>query len=649
MRKGFTTVNILKVLVIGPPGSGKTCVSYLLLGLPPPAKKRSTPIATRVARANSVCQVMPDGSVSVTWKEMDDETYLTFIAKEEARLPNLKPPVRSTVSLPTTIPTNGSAPLLPRKKHSAEGEDTLQSHPFASLPGEREKKQFVHLIDSGGQPAIINLVPAFIRGRTANVVITKLDESLFKKFPDEYVKKGQHLRQPSQLEMSQIELTEELIRSLSSVQHSMISGAKSTSESKFLIVGTHADKTQPPFAETLAIKNQLLECKLGQLRALCISSGPMGDIIFPVNTLAKKDRHKIAASLRQKIMEAHGSGAEVEIPTLWYIFELKVASKAKKEGRTVLGLVECKEIGKELNMGREEVIAALVFLDKVTLCLYFIGTVPHLIFTGPEAILAELTELMNIGLVDLKCTPSHYPMEAVLLLRKKGLLNKSLVTIVCRTFRVHIKGKCKYTEEDFLAILMHLLIIASVTIDGEELYFLPSVLPSIKQFPHPIGELFPLLLTCQTPIIPLGLFPAMVVALLGRSMPPIFTLHETQYSNAVSLHCPTFGGVVYLVESTTWLQIHYDGSRTVASQIRVALHEAIATVCHRRQYDTEQVLFEDGFWCPFNPKCDKVPHPCGVAHSTRWLTCSVRPTRCAGLCSDPKMLAWLTTSAGKCV
>ena len=703
MSEGRTTVHILKVLVIGPPGSGKTCVRHLLLDLPPPAKRSSTPIATRVARAICMSRIRADDSGFTTWKEMDNETYLDFIA-HEVRLLDPQQYAVSSPSLPTINPvTDGSVPeetsvnpasegRTPQQKSvkelskeeeqfslSTQATDKVQfttpqgtrasdEDVYSSIPSpsetegtenmdrivrkmvlnpksskEPERKRFVHLIDSGGQPSFISLVPAFIRGSTVNVVATKLDQRLSEKLPYEYVKANKHLRQPTQLAQTQLELTEELIRSLSSVQHSKISGAKYRSASKFLVVGTHADKYHPTFTETLDGKNRQLGQKLGKLRSMCIACGPKGGFIFPVNTLTKKDRSKVAGVLRQKIMEAQSSGAEVEIPTRWYIFELELGSKAKKEGRSVLGLVECQEIGKKLKMGEEDVIAALVFLDEVTLCLFFRGTVPHLVFTDPQAILSELTELMNIGIVDLQYIPSHYPMEAVLRLREEGLFDKKLVAIVCHSYRVHVEGKCSYTVEDFLSILKCLLIVAQVTIDGEKLYFLPSILPTIKKVRPPSGELAPLLLTCHIRVIPLGMFSAIVVALLDRSMSPVFTLHKIQYCNAVQLHCLQLGGVVSVVESTAWLEIHYNGSPTVASCIRVALYEAIATVCHQRQYDTEQVKFEDGFWCPFSPKCDNVPHPCGVAHSTKWLTCSISPSEHAGMCCDQTKLAWLST------
>ena len=51
-------------------------------------------------------------------------------------------------------------------------------------------------------------------------------------------------------------------------------------------------------------------------------------------------------------------------------------------------------------MGEEDVMAALVFLDGAALCLYFQAAAPHLVFTDPQAILSEVTEILNLGIID---------------------------------------------------------------------------------------------------------------------------------------------------------------------------------------------------------------------------------------------------------
>ena len=95
-------------------------------------------------------------------------------------------------------------------------------------------------------------------------------------------------------------------------------------------------------------------------------------------------------------------------------------------------LAECIEVGGNLSMGEEDVMAALVFLDGAALCLYFQAAAPHLVFTDPQAILSEVTEILNLGIIDFHHIPSQYPLLSVhvplvLRLRDQGLFNKKLV------------------------------------------------------------------------------------------------------------------------------------------------------------------------------------------------------------------------------
>ena len=90
MREGRTKLLIIKALITGPPGVGKTGIRYLLLGLPPPPSRISTPLATRATRAISFYRIKADGSGDVTWTELDDDTYLKYIA-EEVKMIELNP------------------------------------------------------------------------------------------------------------------------------------------------------------------------------------------------------------------------------------------------------------------------------------------------------------------------------------------------------------------------------------------------------------------------------------------------------------------------------------------------------------------------------------------------------------------------------
>ena len=684
MREGRTKLLIIKALITGPPGVGKTGIRHLLLGLPPPPSRTSTPLATQATRAISFYRIKTDGSGDVTWTVLDENTYLKYIA-EEVKLIELNPsravPLQPATST-TPAATESSAqersdvdhtppvlsPATPLVSSSSR-EDSAKYTNVLPVPLKPEgtvlnvarkivtdpkpsknlgtKKTLVHLIDSGGQPSFISLVPAFVRGSTVNVVASKLNHSINDKLQYEYVKDDQHLRQPTKLEKSQLEDIEDLIRILSSVKHTK---ERYSLGSKFLLIGTHADKHWSLFQESIAKKNESLKESLGDLKSMCIEVSPDGDILLPINTRVTKGRSKVASFIRKKIMDACGD-AEVDIPTRWYIFELEVSSKAKKEGRSVLGRVECIEVGRNLSMGEEDVMVALVFLDGAALCMHFPAAAPHLVFTDPQAILSEVTEILNLGIIDLHLIPSQYPllsehMALVRRLREQGLFNKKLVDIVCSKYRVNVKRKCSYSVDDFLSILQHLLIIAPVCIGEENLFLIPSILPTNKKISSLSCDLAPLVLLCRTRVMPLGMFSALVVALLGDKL---FLLDEIIGRNAVSLKCKVGGGVVLLVECHAWLTVHFNGHPSAAPRIKDTIHHAIAAVCRQRHLDSKQIVFTDGFFCPFK-KCESIPHACVVetTFSPARLTCSVKPQVGCGPCSDERMLAWLAAPDGEC-
>ena len=686
MREGVTEVLIIKALITGPPGVGKTGIRYLLLGLPPPPRRTSTPLATRATRAISFYRIKADGSGDVTWTELDNDTYLKYIA-EEVKMIELNPsravppqpatstttaatessaqepsdvdhtpPVLSpatplaysTVSSPEESVKDTSPPPVPVKAEGITSDIVNKLITTTDFSNENKtKKTFVHLIDSGGQPSFISLVPAFVRGSTVNIVASKFNCSINDKLQYEYVKDDQHLRQSTKLDKSQIEDIEDLVRTLSSVKHSEEGSGRGSSEPKFLLIGTHADKHWSLIDQTLSGKNRWLKKSLGDLKSMCIEVSPDGGILLPINTRVIEGRSELASSIRQKIIDACGD-AGVDIPTRWYVFELELSGRAKKGCRSVLGLAECIRIGRNLGMGEEDVTAALVFLDGAALCLYFKDAAPHLVFTDPQAILSEVTEILNLGIIDLHLIPSQYPllsdhMALVRRLRDQGLFNKKLVDTVCSKYRVNKKKKCSYLVDDFLSILQHLLIIAPVCIDAEDLFFIPSILPTcINILPLSGVKLAPLVLLCRTRVIPLGMYSALVLALLNDKL---FTLEDILGSNAVSLKCK-LGGVVLLVECHAWFTLHFNGHPSVAPHIRAVIHHAIATVCEARHFDTNQVSFADGFFCPFKT-CESIPHHCEVSSSPHWLTCSVRPKVGSGPCSDEGMLAWLAAPDGE--
>ena len=68
------------------------------------------------------------------------------------------------------------------------------------------KSTWIHILDSGGQPQFADISCAFLRGNTINIICTKLTESLSDKPQFCYSINGKLLNQPSELQMTNIEL-----------------------------------------------------------------------------------------------------------------------------------------------------------------------------------------------------------------------------------------------------------------------------------------------------------------------------------------------------------------------------------------------------------------------------------------------------------
>ena len=75
MQQGYVVTKVVKVLVVGPAGVGKTCLLYLLLGRDPPDTRTSTGCAERAIRVIRIAQE------SGEWSEISTKEFEEIIAE----------------------------------------------------------------------------------------------------------------------------------------------------------------------------------------------------------------------------------------------------------------------------------------------------------------------------------------------------------------------------------------------------------------------------------------------------------------------------------------------------------------------------------------------------------------------------------------
>ena len=214
LEKGYVDCHIWKVLVTGAAGSGKTSLKHRLFGEDPPSQRCSTALAEAAIRAISreIVGTSVTGWFRVTYEELMEmlggalkagvpmekspsggatgvatgvvahkqftkptthDTKQLQIATAPGPVSTSPDPSTEVTAAPLPAPTtNVSAQVSSSKQELVQlVEKSKGSKRFFEL-------QWIHFIDSGGQPQFHEVLPAFIRNTTATIFVMKLSERL---------------------------------------------------------------------------------------------------------------------------------------------------------------------------------------------------------------------------------------------------------------------------------------------------------------------------------------------------------------------------------------------------------------------------------------------------------------------------------------
>ena len=112
MIKGYVEIAVIKCLVLGAAGVGKTHLKHLLLGMVPPALRVSTGLADNPVRAISSSLVGVDGDDN--WFVIEDDKVLISIIRETIKggvsiAPSLTNVVSLLPKMAMTGPSDGAS------------------------------------------------------------------------------------------------------------------------------------------------------------------------------------------------------------------------------------------------------------------------------------------------------------------------------------------------------------------------------------------------------------------------------------------------------------------------------------------------------------------------------------------------------------
>ena len=397
--------------VTGIMGSGKTCLLFRLFRIKLPDEYTSTGVT-----GNSFRGLMRRIAKVGSFELLTNEQILQFLApllvagmpeanvvalakrfsEMQASEPSQPPSEKMLASSNPSQPTTTSAPSAPLTHSSASTDADIQAketHSTKTMVGfvQKSKKstetlllELIHMIDTGGQPEFMEVMPSVIHNSNLTLLVLNLLHSL-----DECPKLSLHEEGKAFVKPITSKYTNrQILRQLISTMQAKRGKKVSVQRSKLLVVATHKDCIDKEKLVKVMndLNKELKSILLPMMENELIMYGKEGEIACAINLKnPDQDDEKILDSIRLIIPEV-GLGVEIETPLSLFMFEQDIIKFAEEQGRhiMVVSFRECLMVGKRLKMTSEVVQAALIYFHQHNIFLYFRSILPNLVFLNPQ-------------------------------------------------------------------------------------------------------------------------------------------------------------------------------------------------------------------------------------------------------------------------
>ena len=680
--RSFNTV----ALLVGSAGSGKTCSKHVILNEQPPEVRVSTAIAERPVKVVKVLTIN-----GLEWHRLTPMQQKEILArimasrgkeKVDLAVPQLptrsdspelinKPDITSPSvplefsSSPKTETTQTSASRFHTTTTSARqrsGEESLEvlmkspttEEDFVALIDNSTGSEpimevnLIHLVDSGGQPQFHEVLPAFLRRRSAYIFVLNLSEELDTRPQIEYYNdKGTLICKACSAAHTNLQIFMHCIRTLQSHKF----GGKAPN---IFTLGTHRD-LEYKCSETRDSKNRkIAEMLLPNFEdEVVYYNVRKKELIFPLNAKSPVEEDwKTAKEIRKLIMEKCSPPPD-DTPLRWYGLEIALQEMAESLKRGVMSKEECFAVALRFHFDRDSFEAALQHLDQLNIIFYYPNTLPDVVFTDPQVLLDKVTELVKFS-YELQNEDADSTIMA-----KGGEYRKfqdnALVTsdfLASDMFGKHYFSDL-FTPLELVKLFRALLIFADFN-DTE--YFMPCLLRIIsseevaKHHLDSSAATVPLVLHFPHGGPLLGMFCSLIVYLLSSAnqFPSPWKLMVDRlgtpvclFRNCVKFTVPKYPGTVSLVDSFSFFEVHVSSHDKFCSQLCSFVHDAVFTGLRKAAanlgYNNSQP--EIAYLCPCQ---SEGLHPAIVGAGGDCWICTRDPNTYEDI--DKKQQIWLTAS-----
>ena len=557
------TLRYLKFLFVGPPRSGKSSMRRRLVqeilnlhslgqlsvstGVAEAFEiiiKKMTSEAAAIAGSQWYSLKKSSGEKGATVENIYNEVDLKYLAQLFYHLifKTASVPARSSEGIPQ--PDDGIAPS--RSGSQALQEDTdlteinrafddlaniLQSDSPEELYLLLKALTLINMMDVGGQPEFLDMLPALTVGSALYLLFFRLDQKLHERYPVTFLAPGTKTEKTLPSSYCIEEVICQALASIACFSDHSLEGKAGSTPSRAILVGTHKDKVTP---SDITHKEKEIHEKFfsaEMYKDLLLTTGK-GKPFFTVDNMHGTDESEMSEirSNIEKILKTFF--AEIPIPASWLMFRIVLNLLNKP----VVSLAQCKEIARRLSMPTPVQEALWFFHYNVGSLLYYpdipsmrdvVICTPQVIFDSVSTVIIENFQYSNYDIA----------RKVVEQFQQTGLFTLS---DICKKTEHHRSSHLSpnqlvdvLKDQNILAEVKHDEEAVSSSEPAESKFIIPAVLKHASEEelkPSPSLHASPLMIQFEGGFIPFGVFSASIAHLIAHadSMSPKWRLCREQ-------------------------------------------------------------------------------------------------------------------------
>jgi len=500
----------------------------------------------------------------------------------------------------------------------------------------------MNMVDTGGQPAFLEMLPALTISPALYLIFFRLDQELKKRYQIKYVSEDNE----DFLEESSYTVEEVIFQALSSIACFRCTAPKKASTpNPAVLIGTHKDllgNDPESVATKIKAKDEALKRDLREILKTDLESdinflhyASKHQLMFAIDNMTgdEKELAKVRERLEDVIKQEFDN---FTIPASWLMFSIFL----RKMPNRTLSLSQCHEIGKRLEV--RDTDEALWFLHhQVGILMHFpdVEEIKDIVICDPQVVFDSVTDLI-LNSFNLKQV-SNFACEKF---EQTGQFRFRDIQKIAKDSKSD-----QFSLPKLVKLLEYLNIIAPISplfpvsspstivpltsgiqSDAHQaeklLYFMPAVLKHATEkellMKQNSTDPVPLMICFKCGFVPVGVFCAMISSLVAQKNTLGWHLQEPHDGHVLCKNKITFriSGTfdVTLISKPKQYEIYVSRISDIGRSLVEICQHILETVCDTldqviskmkyKQYlissRSDQTLYELGLKCPKHPGDD---------------------------------------------